>query len=400
VKYMGSKRVMLKNGLGDLLNLEVPKSSRFVDLFAGSGAVSGHVAQKFPIPVLACDLQEYSIVLARSLISPKGNHDIAKEWKHWLARARMKFPARTPPSAFPMTKARVKATRDWCAKQKLPITQAYGGHYYSAQQALWLDALRLTIPTKKPIATAALAALIQAASQCAAAPGHTAQPFQPTRTAKQFLSEAWKRSILKYVERNFLLNFERPAQKQGIARKMDANQAAKGLKSSDLVFIDPPYSGVQYSRFYHVLETVALGRCGMVTGVGRYPSSEERPQSKYSLKTESENAMRELFRSLAKRKVRAIVTFPNHECSNGLSGKQVASLAESFFRVSETSVKSRFSTLGGTGDDSVNSVGRAARHKAEELLLMLHPKEGSGKQNAKVTSRVVTPRPRRRLYAS
>lgn len=61
---MGSKRTMLQNGLGELLGHEVSNALRFVDLFAGSGSVAIHVAQKFPIPVLAFDLQSYSAVLA------------------------------------------------------------------------------------------------------------------------------------------------------------------------------------------------------------------------------------------------------------------------------------------------------------------------------------------------
>ena len=55
MKYMGSKRAMLQNGLGDLLDREAAGAHRFVDLFAGSGSVAIHIARKFPIPVLAFD---------------------------------------------------------------------------------------------------------------------------------------------------------------------------------------------------------------------------------------------------------------------------------------------------------------------------------------------------------
>ena len=62
------------------------------------------------------------------------------------------------------------------------------------------------------------------------------------------------------------------ASKKGSAVVADANATAKTLKAGDIAFIDPPYSGVQYSRFYHVLETVAKGECGVVSGTGRYPT--------------------------------------------------------------------------------------------------------------------------------
>ncbi|MCB9133375.1 MAG: DNA adenine methylase [Anaerolineales bacterium] len=48
------------------------------------------------------------------------------------------------------------------------------------------------------------------------------------------------------------------ANRKGILPKLAMLQIAATLNNNDLVFVDPPYSSVQYSRFYHVLETVAL----------------------------------------------------------------------------------------------------------------------------------------------
>lgn len=149
---------------------------------------------------------------------------------------------------------------------------------------------------------------------------------------------------------------------------------AKTLRAGDLVFVDPPYSGVHYSRFYHVLETIARGHCGDVTGVGRYPASRFRPVSKYSRKGESAQAMEGLLQTIAKRKATAILTFPDHSCSNGLSGEAVRRLAQRFFHVQTNSIASKFSTLGGTGFDKETEGSRAARHHASELVLILRPK--------------------------
>ncbi len=68
MKYMGSKRVMLQNGLGTLMSRIAKDSGRVVDLFSGSGAVSWHAAEKTNRPVLASDLQAYARVLAGSVI--------------------------------------------------------------------------------------------------------------------------------------------------------------------------------------------------------------------------------------------------------------------------------------------------------------------------------------------
>jgi adenine-specific DNA methylase len=67
MKYMGSKRWMLSSGLGMLLDRIAPTSNRFVDLFAGSGAVSHHVAKNTSVTVMACDLQEFGINRASTL---------------------------------------------------------------------------------------------------------------------------------------------------------------------------------------------------------------------------------------------------------------------------------------------------------------------------------------------
>ncbi|MEN3331104.1 MAG: adenine-specific DNA-methyltransferase [Blastocatellia bacterium] len=375
MKYMGSKRAMLQNGLGDLLIRETLSAHRFVDLFAGSGAVATYVAIRFPIPVLAFDLQHYSAVLAGAVINRQTKFKWQSAWKNWRRRAESFFNAYKIPVANSLTRVIVSDFRMWCDQQtELPITQAYGGHYFSPKQTVWIDSLRVSLPKHEPIRTVALAALIQAASQCAAAPGHTAQPFQPTRTAKRFLKEAWDRDIVGKTRTAFELLAAQFAQQRGQAMVADANSAALQMHEGDVAFIDPPYSGVHYSRFYHVLETIADGNCGEVTGVGRYPAREKRPRSKYSVSSESGEALCDLLAKISTRGVRAILTFPDHDCSNGLSGNLVRETATQFFYVREEQVESAFSTLGGTGDKRDNQAGRAARKHAKELMLILEPK--------------------------
>jgi adenine-specific DNA methylase len=216
--------------------------------------------------------------------------------------------------------------------------------------------------------------LIQAASQCAAAPGHTAQPFQPTSTAIRFIKEAWSRDIVAKTKTAFEALAGQFAQSLGHAEVADANSAALQLQEGDLAFIDPPYSGVHYSRFYHVLETISAGNCGEVTGIGRYPARERRPRSKYSVSSESRNALSDLLLKVSSRGARAILTFPDHNCSNGLSGDSVREIAGQYFHIGEMHVESRFSTLGGTGDERDDEAGRAARQHAKELMLILEPR--------------------------
>lgn len=375
MKYMGSKRWMLNNGLGSILGVHAPKSKRFIDLFAGSGAVAYHVAKEYRISVLAFDIQEFSAVLTGAVIGRSEPVESKLIWEAWRRRAGETFSVNPGKCPLKITWETVRECRNWCSTQAdLPMTKAYGGHYFSPQQAVWIDAFRRTLPSEEPAKVVALASLIEAASWCVAAPGHTAQPFRPTRTARSFLQEAWERDIVERTRACFVALSERYAKKTGSARVEDANRAAKRLKDGDLVFIDPPYSGVQYSRFYHVLETIARGTCGEVFGVGRYPAIEYRPSSQYSWKGQSAQILEDLLETVSLNGAVAILTFPDHVCSNGLSGEIIREIAEEYFTVKEKVVESKFSTLGGTGKFSKTGTKRAARQNANELILLLKPK--------------------------
>lgn len=378
MKYMGSKRWMLQNGLGTLLRSECAEAKRFVDLFAGSGAVASFVARETALPVVASDLQHFSVILTRAIIGRETELDGEGLWCEWLESAQKVFYKAPIPQIGNAFRAEVEALRAWSQNRTgQPFTQAYGGHYYSPQQAMWIDALRRSLPSGTHKRSVALAALVVAASSCAASPGHTAQPFQPTRTARKFLKVAWSREISSCVQQALKAIAPLHAQRKGRAFVADANLAAKKLEAGDLVFLDPPYSGVQYSRFYHVLEAIVKGRPGPVSGTGRYPPKSLRPQSNYSVKTYSQEALRSLLQSVANAGARAILTFPAHECSNGLSGDYVQKTAAEYFRVKTRTVESKFSTLGGNSRLAESGKGRQARQKAQELILSLVPLRNS-----------------------
>ena len=373
MKYMGSKRWMLGNGLGHLLDQVAPECERFVDLFAGSAAVTTFVATRHEVPVHCCDLQTYSKYLASAIIERTKPLPDEPAWSEWKRQATQVWrTSQSSPTVDRLTKQCVQDARTWCAARRTwPLTRAYGGHYFSPKQGIWLDSFRKTIPTAPAYRKVALAALINAAAYCAAAPGHTAQPFQPTRTAKPFLKDYWSREVPRYVERIFKSLCAQHAKKAGVAMVGDANDVAKELRAGDLVFIDPPYSAVHYSRFYHVLESVATGYDDAVTGSGRYPREGVRPKSAFSTVSGSGNALDVLLAAIADKRADAIVTFPNHQCSNGLSGQSVSDIARKYFHVERRVVSSRFSSLGGTSGASSVGSERAARLSAIELILQL-----------------------------
>ena len=264
-----------------------------------------------------------------------------------------------------------RRARDICDAISIgaPITRSYGGHYFSPLQALQLDALRASLPAEDSYREVALAALLFVASDCAAAPGHTAQPFQPTKSANFFLFEAWRRDPLALSLKALREICPRHAKRLGQTSVANAIEMVEKMQRNDLVVLDPPYSAVQYSRFYHVFETIVRGDCGPVEGVGRYPPQAERPRSGFSQKSRSQLDLDELLKAISRQRATVILTFPAAESSNGLSGEKVIELATRYFDLRQQSAQTRFSTLGGNGNVSH----RPARKLSEELILLLEP---------------------------
>jgi adenine-specific DNA-methyltransferase len=378
MKYMGSKRRMLRDGLGDLIVECAQYASRIVDLFCGASSVAWYAAQNTVLPVIAVDLQTYAIVLARAVVArdiPLDPEQLNEKWLSKVGYARSQsrlFRAAVALEKHSQdTSKLVREARALCQKAPSgvgPVWGAYGGYYFSPSQALTFDYMLRHLPVSDPERSACLAATISAASRCAAAPGHTAQPFRPTSTASPFICEAWDRDPVRYCQKALEEICPQYARAKGEALVADAVEFAANLGPSDLAIVDPPYSGVQYSRFYHVLETIARRHCGPVSGAGRYPSIAERPQSDFSRKRQSKTALEKLLTVLSKARATVIFTFPSGECSNGLSGKIVTGLAQAWFDVEEWLVGGQFSTLGG------NNNCRVSRKPSSELLLVMQPK--------------------------
>ena len=373
---MGSKRVMLANGLGDVLTEESRSATRFVDLFCGAGVVSWFVATNRKLPVLSCDLQSFATTMAASVVKRTDNGGLDRDVKAWICRVRKERKGRLGWSdAANLDRSEAPIAVWWKKAQELcrearseevgPVWRNYGGHYFSPTQAASLDSMLETLPAEGNVRDVCLAATIMTASQCAAAPGHTAQPFKATKTAGPYLREAWCRDPLFLVGQAAKILVAMRALRKGDTKTGDANEIARDIKCDDLVFVDPPYSNVHYSRFYHVLETIARGDCGEVSGVGRYPPYAERPSSDYSRVRYSATAMANLLETLAGTGAAVVVTFPEQECSNGLSGLRIEEMAKDHFEVVKKSVKSRFSTLGG------NTRNRDARSIRNELILVM-----------------------------
>lgn len=371
MKYMGSKRHLLAQGLNTVLERQVIKGGTFVDLFSGSGAVSWFAATKLHAKVIAVDLQHYSQVLSGAVIERTREYSEQNSLDEWFSESRNCLADNDiqDEGMDILDAGTVQKMRDEASTSSSVFVRSYAGYYLSTEQATVYGALREALPSSQELRTLCLAALIMSVSDCCASPGHTAQPLKPSEKALPFIRSVWMKDPYVVVRKNFKILNSLHSEHKGLSVRDDANHYIEKLHGNEVVFLDPPYSSVQYSRFYHVLEAVAVGGYLVVTGAGRMPPTSKRPQSKYSLTKTAHESLIDLLRQLAEKGCTTILTFPENKASNGITGSAIRDEASQWFDVVGAPSDSSFSTLGGGNDGS-----RAARMQTPELILTMIPK--------------------------
>lgn len=368
MKYMGNKTKLLSY-IGEAIDSFFFDASSVADPFCGSGAVSWYLASNTIKKVVSGDLQLFATIRASSVVERTHAVRIEVALDEWFSRTNdriayilMRLPRKIIRQSLDFGNQvdfidYVKSCRNFCDSSQmvsdlgLYFTKAYGGYYFSPFQSIVFDCLRSVANSfSRELRNIFISSLIGAASYCSASPGHTAQPFQPTPTACKYIMESWGKDVFSIVKKASLNISALSAKTRGCAVNGDFVRCMDMLQSGDLVIADPPYSSVQYSRFYHVLETLARDTPVTVSGKGRYPSREYRPVSEFSLKKGALLAANRLIQSAASRKLGLLVTFPLEKTSNGLSAEIFIDLGRKFFPLVEWfSVDSSFSTLGGNG---------------------------------------------------
>ncbi len=197
------------------------------------------------------------------------------------------------------------------------ITAYAANVYFGLRQSVAIDSLRRAIDaipeTDRFVArkrTLYLAALLHAASVSTSGTSHFAQPRSIGRD-RALLAVARRRSI--DIEEEFHTALDAIRREWGTVPRREGNRVfrmpAEALLSPNgplveeelgLVYLDPPYTADNYSRFYHLLETLVdydyppLAMRGGKLTQGRYPAVERRYQSAFSSRDGVEGAFRSI----------------------------------------------------------------------------------------------------------
>jgi adenine-specific DNA-methyltransferase len=313
IRYMGNKKA-LASSVADLCGA-LPAKEPLIDLFGGMCNVAGALAPSHR-PVEVNDIQCYAELAARCLIASRSGPpttdaattslaghfeenraELRKRFSEELAEEELSLDAgvgaalRRQAEAWPHPgedEACVAELASLRVRPQLPyrlctLTFAHG--YFGLAQSVDLDSIRFAIDAAPQFDANKRRwlrlALLQTASRVASAPGHFAQFLQPNSAAAISRICAYRR---RPVWEYFLEDVGRlrPYGTVGWRRtnrvhRGEAEEIVKARDSRAIYYADPPYSKEQYSRFYHVLETLELYDYPEAVGAGRY-----RPDRFYS----------------------------------------------------------------------------------------------------------------------
>lgn len=370
IQYLGNKLRVIEQ-IGDAADVLVGKDGRVADLFTGSTVVAQAFAGR-GYNVTAVDCQAYSRVLAIALLSIRRKrnetcptHDILahplyggprrdlRQWEEFavieeeiLADSdirRLRTLYRRLPLVWRCDRSRQtplvkgQAVRNQhCGGTDPIITPIYAGSYFGIRQSLELDKIRHAISSLHGAGSisywqmnALLGALLTAASASVHSAGkHFAQPLTTANSSASAFKDA---RLLKDRTISIREEFVRGAlaidgTDYGQSNHHAFTGAAEDFVATtpdqfDLYYLDPPYTAQQYSRFYHILETLCtydfpVLTCDDRTSIGLYPIN--RYKSAFCSKRKASSALESIVRKAKGQGVHLLISYSHsHPGSNG-----------------------------------------------------------------------------------
>lgn len=327
MKYMGGKREMLEDIHRVIDQMDV-RTSSFCDLFSGTAIVSYSMSDRFN--VVSNDIQTYSSVLAKTYFNDYSRFNpytisdsIFKESNTIVQSVKDRFPELSFTYREEMSyeemqdieKAQMSLIDQDFRMGFSLFKRCYSGTYWSYEQCLWIDAIRAVAERYYGdiLYYPVLSSLIFALSYSTQSTGHFAQ-FRS-------LSQQNYKSILLYRTKSIpdlfrrklieiLSLFRQPVPHSFRTSSLDFKDCILTLPERSLVYADPPYSAVHYSRFYHVLETLVRYDNPRLEYKGRY--REDRYQSPFDQKGNVAKAFEDLFNSISDKQCDLVLSYSDN----------------------------------------------------------------------------------------
>ena len=399
IHYLGSKLRLLAP-IRRAIESVAPPGQPICDLFSGSGVVSLALASDWD--VTSVDIQEYSRVLCSGLTSPPADapgqgrrlRDRASSgsFRQQLRQSLSPLLAHEHRCATDASQGGVDGLCDMLehgsllaldTRRDIPpplrraarnalnaltqqglasgpttvVTRHFGGRYFSWEQAIDLDALLAEIHVLDDRERDFhLAATFAAASDIVSTIGkHFAQPTKLRDSAGMPKKHLVNRTLRdretsvfdRYSAYCQSLGEPRPATRPHRAVRSDYVEfLERDTTQFAAVYADPPYTRDHYSRYYHVLETMALRdepevattkiRSNGVPRLSRGIYRLQRHQSPFCIPTKAAGAFEQLFAKVATRRMPLILSYSPYRVDTGnrprlLTMDELLGIAEKHF---------------------------------------------------------------------
>lgn len=328
IKYMGSKKPIIDFITSAIEELNIDDSP-VCDLFAGSCSVSAALRRKFDF--ISNDIQAYSEILGKTYFSDLSAIEFSEvELKIWkLSEMHINW-FKDNYSAFFFNYSVIDDVEEYQRVEGLQrklfvegqfeidfhlFSKYYSGTYWSFEQCVWIDALRKAAEEfrSEQVYYSILSSIMYAMSYTTQSTGHFAQYRDGT-------SDEAVENIMYYRQKDFYTYFLKKLRELhsslGNSLKtiktttLDFEECLKVVPEKSIVYADPPYAPVHYSRFYHALETLVKYDYPEIEHKGRYRS--DRHQSPFSQKGNALEAFRTMFKEIMVKQCQMILSYSNN----------------------------------------------------------------------------------------
>lgn len=316
IKYMGSKAKIIHFVSESIQSIY--DGGVVCDLFSGAASLSGALGASYPI--LANDIQHYSSLIASVYLKPIDNIDaesLIQDATGYYKKARSKintaidYQGFNSLEEFNEIEERNRALIDQTFRHHYHLfVKNYSGTWWSAEQCLWIDAIKQAIDKRikngefnQAEYALTMSTLLHAMAYSSQGTGHYAQ-YRDAKTESSMLDINIYRQkrlqdlFVNKLDQIIVWSKENVTDLNHSTTTLNYTDALKKLDGGT-VYADPPYAFVHYSRFYHAMETLCLYdypelqiKGGSIVK-GRY--REERHQSPFCIRTQVNGAFEDLF---------------------------------------------------------------------------------------------------------
>lgn len=373
IKYMGSKRNIIDFVVDSINEVVINDQQRLYDVFGGSAVVSGAFRNR--LPITCNDIQAYTGILAGTYLNNYNWNEYDENISNLIVQAAdeivsnfvkanesLKFEYSDDlkfTEVLKLEKEQQKLIGRTFNGHEHLFVKNFSGTYWSYYQCVWIDAIAQVAQSPEyrntPLYNVIMSSLMFAMAYCTQSTGHYAQYRDLTKSNMKDIIAHRKREILPYFLQKFeaLKDFydsENVNQYPFDLTQLDFEELLENMQQNSIVYADPPYQFVHYSRFYHALETLVKYDYPEVRFKGRYRT--DRHQSPFCIRTKVKTAFESMFQKVFNSRSTLVLSYSD---TGMIEIDTLLTLANNCFRgynIEIRTMEHKHSTMGRLGDKS------------------------------------------------